>query len=274
MSRRRRSVRNIPYDPKNPPVISNLSHIVHQCLTTQGFDDRLVAEITSLVCLFRMPAAQYKYNKTDHEQLTWCRAKLEERSFSATFGPKDIFTVFHANKDGEIQIHTDKPLAKELLDVQDNGVEIFLRGQKRQSSKRSSGEDVKNHSHLFELRSFYKRDVKSTSTSSKCLNCFVVHGHIVFVDEQNDTYVGNHGDYDESCCVEFHAASLTDDLISMLNDGLANLMNQVSENSEDLPKGRLLNLLEKHIDEERWNLECIFDLKQSYSCDEEDDSDY
>ena len=44
----------------------------------------------------------------------------------ATFGPRDIFKVFRACEDGEIQINTDTPLAKELLDVQDNGVEIFF----------------------------------------------------------------------------------------------------------------------------------------------------
>lgn len=286
MSRRRRSVEDLPYDPKNPPVIIDLSPIVYQCLTTQGFNDRLVEEIKSFVCLFRMPEAQYKYNNTEHKQLTWCQASLKKRSFSAKFGPRDIFTVFRANEDGQIQINTNTPLAKELLDVQDNGLEICFRGQKRERRKYWYDEDggtctdedddidVRNHSHLFELSSYRKSDTSSTTTYAKCLKCFIVYPHIVFVEERNYTYAGKHGDYEETCCVEFHACSLTDDLISMLNNGLANLMKQISEKSEDLPRARargsLLSLLTGHINEKRCNLECIFELEQSDECGEDD----
>jgi len=267
---RRRSGEDLKYDPKIPPVIHNLATIVHRCLTSQGFGDRLIEEIKCFVCLFRMPEARYKYSTNDHKQLTWCH-------FSAAFGPQKIFTVFRANRDGDIQIKTETPLAKELLHVQDNGEEIFLRGHNWEKKRWSSdeeddsdeneGTEVTNHSHLFQLRSYYRSETSSTPYS-KCLNVFIVYPHIVFVEEGNYTYAGKHGDCEEGCSVGFYASSVSDNLIAMLNNGVANLMKQIAEKCEDLPKGSLLSLLTGHIHDERWNLDCIFALEQNYECDE------
>lgn len=287
-----RSPEVLPYDPKYPPLIINLSPILHQCLTTQGFDDRLIDEIKSFVCLLRMNAVQYKYTNKEHEQLTWCHTSSRKRTFSAKFGPRDIFQVFRACKNGEIQINTSTPLAKELLFVQgrphDNGVEIFFRGHRREKSKCtapasglprrwgrpqrfpvSDEEDDFGVTNLFQLSSFSRSDTSSTETYSKDLTCYVVDAHIVFVEDRNYTYAGKHGDYDQERSVEFHASSLTDDLISLLNNGLASLMKQIAMNPQELPEGCLLKLLTKHIGEERWNLNLIFDLKQSYSRDDD-----
>eukprot|EP00493_Phyllostaurus_siculus_P025130 UN25474 len=73
-----------------------------------------------------MDAVKYKYTDKEHKQLTWCHTSSRKRVFSATFGPRGSFQVFQACKNGEIKINTNTPLAKELLDVQDNGVEIFF----------------------------------------------------------------------------------------------------------------------------------------------------
>jgi len=294
MYRRSRSPEVIPYDPKCPPVIINLSPILHHCLTLQGFDDRLIDEIKSFVCLLRMDAVKYKYTDKEHKQLTWCHTSSRKRVFSATFGPRGSFQVFQACKNGEIKINTNTPLAKELLDVQDNGVEIFFRSHKQEKSRcttsasgtaRSrrrrrrflgsddddSDEDGFGVTNLFQLNSFYRSDTSSTTKSSRCLKCYVVDARIVFVEERNYTYAGKHGDWEQERSVDFHASSLTEDLISILNDGLATLMKQIAMNPQDLPvrKGCLLKLLTKHIGEERWNLQHIFDLKQSYEQDED-----
>lgn len=256
---RRRSSEDLKYDPKIPPVIHNLATIVHHCLMSQGFDDRLIEEIKCFVCLFRMPEARYKYSTRDHKQLTWCHTSSRNQSFSAAFGPRDIFKVVRANRNGEIQIKTETPLAKELLDVQDNGEEIFLRG----------GTEVTEHSHLFQLRSSYRSETSSIETYKKCLNVFIVYPHIVFVEEQNFTYAGKHGDWEEDFSAGFYACSVSDNLIAMLNNGLANLMKQIAEKPEDLPRGSLLKLLTGHIHDERWNLDCIFALEQNYEDDDE-----
>lgn len=158
-----------------------------------------------------------------------------------------------------------------------------FRGIQRHCRRRRANEDLVsydtdeddiNHSHLFDLFSYYKSCTSSTTTYSTRLNCYILYSsHIIFVEKRSYSYAGKHGDYELECGVKFHTCSLTDDLISTLNKGLANLMKKVSDKSEDLPRKRsLLELLKGYVDEERWNLECIFELKQSYECGSDDDS--
>eukprot|EP00493_Phyllostaurus_siculus_P026934 UN27280 len=221
-----------------------------------------------------MAEARYKYSTRDHKQLTWCHSSSKKRSFSADFGPRKTFTVFRANRYGDIQIKTETPLAKELLRVQDNGEKIFLRGRNWKKKRPLSDEEddsdeneaieATSHSHLFQLGSYNRSETSSTTTSSKCLNVFIVYPHIVFVDERKYTYAGKHGDYDENYSIGFYACSVSDNVIAMLNNGVANMMKQIAEKCEDLPKGSLLSLLTGHIHDERWNLDCIFALEQNY----------
>lgn len=277
--RRRHRSKNTPYDPKNPPVINNISPIISMCLTAQGFDDRVIEEIKSFVACYWMADASYEYADRDCESFGSgysIRSIVKEKSFVAWFGPSNSYTIFRSTERGSTEIKLETPLAQELLDIQENGMDIVFKGKRqggewRCSYNDDSDDDTQNYSSLFRLYGHHSCETSSKDETNFTLKCFIVRNYVVLCNECTDSDAGKWGDYSETFELDIYACPLTDDLIQAFNNGLAKWMERIAGPPASIPYG-LLSGLQIYTGEEHWKFEKIFQAVKSYSYNESDDS--
>jgi len=278
--RRRNRCKGTPYDPKNPPVINNISPMISMCLTAQGFNDRVIEEIKSFVACHWMADASYEYDDRDCKSFGSgysTRQVVKEKSFSARFGPNSSYSIFSNTQRGSIEIKLETPLAQELLDIQRNGMNIVFKGKRQggkwRYSRNDPDVDTKNYSHLFRLYKHRSCETSSKDEDNTWLTCFIVRQYVVLCEEDTTSYAGKHiGDYSETLQLNIYACPLTDALIQAFNNGLAKWMEAIAGPPISLPYG-LLSGLKDYIGEEHWQFKRIFQVVKKYS-DSDDDSWY
>jgi len=318
---RRSRNRNKPHDPKNPPIIWNISPILNKCFCSKGFNDTLIAEIEGFIFLCSTPKAHYEYHDNNTKQYgdgMMARYTSHSYSFSADFGDCEIHTLFRGEKNGKHTVVHSTKLASELLDIQEGGLKIALRTITQKDDNSSdcletvhskslhqaatpwgdsdddffdfcfneepqtdfmpakathsdkvfdSKLDLINHNHLFHIRFFEKVETSGEDRSTERLRCFVMGTTILLFAHGNSECISKRDDYNEWNHVRCYACPLTDKLIQDLNSALANLLDHIAESPKNMKYKSPLNLLQKYIGKEHWQLELIYDLKTEYHRD-------